>query len=496
MVIVSTHRPIGANEFLVAAGALVAGLLLHFWIAGAFALFPRHLWLDEVLTFMLVSDPDWRHAGQALAGAVDTNPPGFHLILRAFCAVSGGVTPVNLRIFSCVSIYLALLGLYACLRQSLGILAAIAGILALWSMPLIVHHTFEARFYGPLLATTAWLAFCFIIVRRTKQVAVVYIAIAFLSIIVCTVHYFGVLALVAIAAGAMFAHRDRQAVIASAVACVSGFIALCACIPLFLSQRTGLRASTWVDPVNFALVREYVDDLFPSVAVILTLLIVCLYLSFNPAARSTWRDRNFWRDLVPWTHLAPLLATAMVAGVVMVFSVVVQPALVARYAIPSTLAGATAVAILVSKLPVRWQVGTVTLLAFACIAPRFPSPFAESLHRRTPLASNVYRWTTFDSNVDRLISDIRAEGRNAIVIFELRQYVYPVVAAAPDLRDICFYFDSTGIKRAGHFELYESDMAARVQHFYGWPRVLTPRNVPLDRPLFRIDDNDQLVRMR
>jgi len=422
---------------------------------------------------------------QALAGAVDTNPPGFHLLMRGFCTILGGVTPLNLRLFSLLSIYLSLVGLFACLRTSLGFFASAAGVVALWCIPLVVHHAFEARFYGPTLAASVWLAFLVIRFRSTRRPFLVGAGIAGVSVVLCTVHYFGIFSLGSIMVGALLASRDRRTLIAIATSGICGVASLAACIPLFLSQRTGLRSSTWVDPVNEQMLIAFATDLFPPT---LIGLVVGWWLLSRLIDRGP-------KPLIAVRPLLPLVALIGVAPIVLIFSLVVQPALVSRYAISSTGAVAGLIAIAFATCRGRHLFAVIVLLIF-CAAPRPTFRDGQFTFRRSVLTAQVYRWTSFNSTVTRFVEDIRKQTPGAIVLFELRQNLYPVTAAAPDLRDRCVYFDTTGVKRAGSFELYEADMAERVQRFYGWPRVMHPRDVPLDQPCYRVVGDDTLARIR
>src|SRR4051794_21359055 len=148
-------RP-GGYEIGIVTAALAALLTLQLVLTDSLSLFRSHFWLDELFTFAIVSDPQLPHAMQALAGGVDTNPPCFHLLLRAFCGLVGGEPETAFRAFALLSMSLALVGIYLILREVFPPLAALAGVLAVWCHPLILRHAFEARSYGPLLAALVW----------------------------------------------------------------------------------------------------------------------------------------------------------------------------------------------------------------------------------------------------------------------------------------------------------------------------------------------------
>jgi len=63
-------------------------------------MFTRRFWLDEYLTSLIVRDPSISHSIAAVKSGVDTNPPTYHLLLRAFYAVvvvSCGGPPTAVR---------------------------------------------------------------------------------------------------------------------------------------------------------------------------------------------------------------------------------------------------------------------------------------------------------------------------------------------------------------------------------------------------------------
>src|SRR5262249_37702960 len=90
-------RPAGAGEL---AGVLVLLAALRGAqpaAAGAFSLFGRHFWLDEMYSQRLAADPDLGHMLAALRGGVETHPPTFYLLLRGFALLAGGATETALR---------------------------------------------------------------------------------------------------------------------------------------------------------------------------------------------------------------------------------------------------------------------------------------------------------------------------------------------------------------------------------------------------------------
>ena len=75
-------RKVSAREVLAVVLGLVALVVVQLFLTGSFSLLDRYLWLDEIHTQLLVTDPELTHAAGALAGGADFNPPGLYLMLR------------------------------------------------------------------------------------------------------------------------------------------------------------------------------------------------------------------------------------------------------------------------------------------------------------------------------------------------------------------------------------------------------------------------------
>ena len=124
--------------------------LAAFAIAGAYY-FDRPFWSDEVLSWLIATDPSFDHGLAALAGGVDTNAPLLHLLFRALGQTLGS-SPVVFRLAALVAMAATLAGLYLTLRRSVKAAAAAFGCLCFAALPIIIAHTTEARFYAFELA--------------------------------------------------------------------------------------------------------------------------------------------------------------------------------------------------------------------------------------------------------------------------------------------------------------------------------------------------------
>lgn len=132
---------------LLAAGALLAACAL---------ISPkRPFWLDEILTVRLVSDPSFAHMLHAVADQIETVPPLFHVLTRAW-ARAAGTSELALRLPTSLGMGLALALTWAVLRRRFGFWAASLGTGGAFLLhDVLLSHNAEARFYGLLMALAA-----------------------------------------------------------------------------------------------------------------------------------------------------------------------------------------------------------------------------------------------------------------------------------------------------------------------------------------------------
>jgi hypothetical protein len=436
-------RVLTRREAFCAALALAVLIVLQLFITQSFSLFSRNFWLDEIFTYTIVSDPDLSHALQAVANGVETNPPTLHLLLKVFTAPFGG-TEAAFRLFALTSMAAGLLGLYLVLRDVFSPLAAMAGVLAVWCHPLITHHAFEARFYGPWLALVVWFTACLALALRRPDQKWLALPLGVLSILVCTIHYFGIITIGLVAIPQLWIHR-RQSRLSPAIltAILSGPIVLAGCIPLLFMQRSALTVATWVDPIS---ARGAVLGLLPL------LVAACLYVLRG------WLARRLPENGDP-KAIVGLLGLLLLLPALTVFSLAVQPAMVARYALPSLLVVGILVAFLVQQLPRHLGMAICAVLLIIS---------GYHLHE----LAGLYREE--DRRMDRLIAAIREETGDAAVGFEFQHLLYVVHHYAPDLRGRCFFidFETQDTEKASALRTFARDAARQYAASYGEPKLL------------------------
>lgn len=448
------HREAGVIELAISALAVAAIIGVELWISQAWRLIGHYLWLDEVLTWLLAGDPSWSHWLSALRGGVDTNPPGLYLQVKAAGVLAGGLTVGVLRWVALIWTGLSVWGVYAVLRRGVGIWAAAAGGFLVAAYPLVADHMLEGRFYMPMLGLAVWCCYFLAGLPRTRWPRFMQLMLGITAVGLCTIHYFGVIALSVAVLGQWWADQRRWKMKLRAYwPVLAGPAALAACIPLLLGQRAGLSVSTWVDPLNVEQGKDYVKDLlaiWPLAIVAAGFLLLRLF----GGSMQEQPDQQ-----VRFRPLAGMAALGAMALFIPIFSAIIQPALVSRYAIVSV--AAISVAAAAAMQHTRWWMTGLVCVGLATYS-------TWSLHRLT------VKWTGFDSNVDRLAVALREKTDRLPLIFDMRQALYPLCAAYPEFQGRSYFWGATSNPSpySQNFKQYELDMARRVERFYGWPKVM------------------------
>ncbi len=259
--------------------AMGAALLL---VVEAFAndpgiLFGRYLYLDELWVKLLDSDPSLWHSLAALKHSGDFTPPVYHLLIRGSWWLIGGSGETAFRALALAGTWAALCLLYVLLRRSFGVLVALVAVLALWANPLVIRYAFFARPYALLLAATV--GFCLVYQRHDSSLRS-NIATAAMAALLCTIHYFGIFALVSVVLGDALAHRlTLRGWMMRLLPVAAGPLALLACLPFYRGETEGFTHTSWLAPITarFAVKIAVAEFRFPIH--ILTLLVLLWMVS-------------------------------------------------------------------------------------------------------------------------------------------------------------------------------------------------------------------------
>jgi hypothetical protein len=412
--------------------------------------------LDERLTDLIVRDPSISHSIYAVKHGVDTNPPIYHLILRGFWMA---VHPlfhddprIALRAFSTLCTFLALIGTYALLRRAFGPLVSFVAVLAVWAHPEVVVQSFNARFYPPLLLATVLMCLA-LQIRGSGVIRAILVALA--AMLLCTLHYFGILILGPIALASLVVDDGpllRR--FGRVLPTIAGPLALLPFIPFIKSQAEGLSVKTWVDPFSFVLARTFLTDTLCAVPLLLVVAVWTIgKLIQDPAAPADPIDRKTVRAAT-----LPVLSLVAVPLVIIAFSAVVQSALIDRYAISAALVLAPVVALLGQSL------SRTMLLVLAIFLSGFT---VLQLHSVTSTrAGDLGELTAYR---DEMLSD------NLPIVFADRADAVRLAAFDPDLFPRIQLVDQ---REAGvtlsNFRRYEIDMIGKMNAIYPLPALVTP----------------------
>ena len=326
-----------------AMGAVLVLVALQVVTLQGWELFGRPLWLDEIHTLLVATRHSALQSLRDLSRGADFNPPTLFLLYRLISLPFGGLSEVGMRMVSLASVAGALAVTHTILRTRFGSIESAAGTLAVWAHPVVVGAAFEARYYGPFLLLTA----CFVLLlaraRAGSSTMPERIGLGVTAVLLCTIHYFGVLVwLVAMAQVVMVERKVFHHRWSRYLAAIAGPVALAACVPMYLSQRRVLTVPTWIPDATVGDVLFLLAYFFATPALILAGLML--------AARRVKSSREPRVSAQPSadaaTQVGPLLliGQALVPLALATFSLLVQPATQPRYWIAGALAVGAAVA--------------------------------------------------------------------------------------------------------------------------------------------------------
>jgi mannosyltransferase len=442
--------------------------LAAFAIAGPYY-FNRPFWSDEVLSWLIASDPSFDHGMAALAGGVDTNAPLVHLLFRLL-GLAFGTAPIVYRLASLIAMAATIVGLYLTLRRSVKASAAAFGCLCFAALPIVISHTTEARFYAFELAAAVWTNL--LIARRVggkgvppagfadlqshhgrdaRAVTLSTACLALTSIALCGVHYFGVIALGCIVFADIFRERTTIAAWLDRVWPTSAGLAMTACLlPLVIAQRTAMRdaGGTWVPDTFVKNLRATVDMLFPPEAtwIVVVFVLVSVVVAGRAQIIAAVRD-----------HRAIFAAATGYVLVMLTFDRLVQPVFVPRYFVIALPAVAAMAAAFASRWPMMITRAAIVLVAI-CLCAQWWQIRARSHAPDGRAAAG-------------LLASVAAVDAGTPIFSDWLGHAIPIIQARPAIGANVSYVADKRLREAGFDSAirYEREMAACVQRFYGLP---------------------------
>jgi hypothetical protein len=439
------HASPSARELVGVAFAMLAFLLVQLAVSNAFYLFKRRFWIDEWFAASLAVDPDLGHALRSVAMGYETNAPLLCILQSTILRVTHATPEIALRGIACVSVWLALLGIYAVLRRRETKLVAITAILAIWCHPLLQTHAFEARYYGPWLAAFAWFYIRFSDSNLDGPLRKPMLVL--LAAFICAIHYFGVISLVALLVGTLWM-KQRPSRTAFALTLLGIALGLLSCVPFLLGQRSFSTSKTWMDPFKWSGMYDYFASTIPFAFWIG--LLPWLY----DAVPRWWKRKSDLRedgDSLFW-ELGGLVGLVVF---VVLFSWLIFPIYISRYSIVVLMLFAVAIARLLSGLPPA---------SVACIALLLAGFSGQVLYAQTNDRNVVTSWGWGGRIVDKEQAQL---GDYLEAHPEISPIVVPHILLLPDL---VWYHPA--LKSRLLFSIYDDPTSKRDSQFAkDWARV-------------------------
>jgi len=444
---------------LMASGSLVL-LIVEVLMNNPRILFSRYLWIDELWTKLIESEPNLWQSLVALKHSGDPTPPGYHLLARASWGLIGGSGELAFRTLAFVSMWVALVLLYALLRRTFATLPALVAVLAFWSIPSIIGYAFFARPYAPLIAATV--GFCLLYGQDQKGPLAVALT-AVLAALICTLHYFGIFAVASIVLGDTLARREgMRATLRRWLPVAAGPAALTACWPFYHTWRTGQTVFTYLPPTTLdSAVKALL--IFWSGAVEATVLLILAW-SISAVARLTIRILGYSREpktaaIGRFQPVAGLFGLILVPGALAIFSYLVCSVMLTRYMVAGLLGVTALLAVMASNTSPRVLVAITPLLLLL------------DVHNFRQYSAAQSRWQTAEAQM----MNIGRFDQLPIVTFNPHES-YLLYTYAPGLRHRIFIADLRSTHRAklSNFVLSDYELENKWSNVYpDLPKLVT-----------------------
>lgn len=432
--------------------AVLALIATPFWLSGGSYLLHRKLWMDEVHSWLLVTDPSQSHALSALADGVDFNPPTWFAVSRGLTNALLPATESSLRLLSLTWMILAVAGLYVLLKRHFSTSVCIVTCCLTACQPLLIHQCTEIRFYGFWCALTVWLC-CILQWQppvRWKQIIRIALASAF-AMLIATTHYFGILSLGLITIPLLLqsiVNRKQLWLALLLLAC--GSLAMLGCLPYLQGQQAALSRPTWITAPNLPDSLLFLQALIPSwqlVTCFVAALATLLLRKHAPGASPfrTWP--------VQAALLTPCICLSAMPLVIVAVSWLLQPALVIRYAIVGCFGVAPLFALMLHQCSFRIK---MVVLAIALLGVR------NTTH------CCLEQWKTGEEEHARLVAQLRSCSSDDLIIFEDRIDWMPVLHYYREFAGRCRLadFSDNGLIKDSSLRIVQRDVGRKIQKWY------------------------------
>lgn len=433
-------------------GLLVFLLIAVAGLSHGSLLMTRKLWMDEVHSWLIVTDDSTSHAMMALADGADFNPPSWFLVTRAISGLAGPPSEKFLRLLSLLWMLSAMAGLYLILSRLFVWRVSLAAVILTAAHPLIIHQSTEIRFYGFWCASVVWL--CCVLqwdpesspMRRLQ-----WLLIAGLSLLTATSHWFGILSLCLVALPLVIRQNiDERGYAKALVMLASGMTGVCACLPFLYGQKAALSRPTWISPATISDSLQFLNYMFPAWQVLLCGVASALGIML---ARKAMVSEAFRTLPEKSSELLPSLSLSLMPILIVIVAWVLQPSLVARYAVVGVIGLAPVYAVLLHQADRRIQV----VMVFLSLAGYSNSIFSYDK-----------QWNEEQRYQVSLLQQLRDCPADSTVIFEDRivwmplKHHHPELAAKYRLAD----FNDSDLIQDSALRIVQRDAGRRIEKWY------------------------------
>ena len=486
--IATPARPLSLAEGVSVATALTSLILAQLLWSDSLYMFSRMFWFDEIVTYVLVTDPDAARAAAALWQGVDNNTPGLFVLLRVFTWLIDNTSEPAFRSFSFLSVLLGLFGVYVSLRRCFSPLAAFTTVLAIWTHPLMLFQAFNARYYAPLFAAAVWFAYFLSRAPGARNRFWANLAIGSSALVLCLIHYLGILSMLLVVFGELL---HRRGVIGSKWRgfgpTVLGPLALVACIPLLISHSSRVSVTSWLPPPTLQRISQFgIELMLPVHLAVIPLVVWVSYvaMTFRQKAEASYTAGSSLMSLTGLSALA--LTPAFLVG----YSYFV-PILLGQYAIASVAGLAPGIALVLARVS---RSGLIALCLFFVLVGARDLRYQAARHQHT----DQRKWEVIDT--------IRRHTGSHPVTWE-HFFPHEIAHYAPDLSPRLFYLNKRDFDRVptinAHFfndaewkraRTWGSEWARRFAAVYGYPAVMEfehLRDLPIKYLIVGRDPIDQ-----
>lgn len=427
---------------------LLFSSLAVFLTCGGYFLLHRSLWMDEVHTSLLVTDANLMHAVSALRDGVDFNPPGYFLLARLFVSGSAAETELRLRILSLLLLLSALAGCYLSAARRFGALSAGIAVLFAFGFPNVIHQSTEVRFYSLWTAALIWLGWLLETVDFSERRFLRMILVAFLAVVVCTCHYFGIISLVLLAVGLFVGVQcTRQSMISSALAMACGPMAVALCYPFLIGQRQALTRPTWISEPTLSDSFGFLVTTLPLSAGVVCGTAAALTCWFRPLKCVGVQQK------LRLALGAPLSTLGLMPLILIAFSWSFQPAMVPRYAMAGVFGCVPLMAMAVSVCGRSLRIITAVMaVMMASVSVR----------------NCAEQWREVEHRLTEVEREVDAVSENGAIVFEDRAIWLPLVHKRRDLADRCFLadFHNSQLAADSSLRIVQRDVGRRMSRWY------------------------------